>query len=141
MADKIILKGIEVKGRHGCSAEERAQLQPFIVDVEMHLRLKQASKSDDLGDTIDYAAVLSDVKKIVGGTSRNLIETVAQEISDFLLRRYMLLEGVKVTLRKTSPLVDAKFQGAAVEISRNRATESLAGIWKQGRQWKQQRQA
>ncbi len=120
MADKIILTGIEVKGRHGCSAEERAHLQLFIVDIELHLRLRQAGKSDDLGDTIDYAAVLSDVKKIVGGTSRNLIETVAQEISDFLLRRYMLLEGVKVRIQKPNPPVGEKFGGAAVEILRHR---------------------
>ncbi|MBR4904308.1 MAG: dihydroneopterin aldolase [Selenomonadaceae bacterium] len=120
MADKIILKGIEVKGRHGCSAEERSQLQRFIVDVELHLRLRQASKSDDLGDTIDYSAVLSDVKKIVGGTSRNLIETVAQEIADFLLRRYMLLEGVKIAIHKPSPPVGEKFGGASIEILRHR---------------------
>lgn len=120
MADKIILKGIEVQGRHGCSAEERSQLQPFIVDVELHLRLRQASRSDDLGDTIDYAEVLSGVKKIVGGTSRNLIETVAQEIADFLLRRYMLLEGVKITVHKPSPPVGEKFGGASVEILRHR---------------------
>ena len=120
LADKIILKGIEVKGRHGCSAEERAHLQPFIVDLELHLNLKQAGKSDDLGDTIDYAAVISDVKKIVGGTSRNLIETVAQEISDFLLRRYFLLDAVKITLHKPSPPIGEKFSGAAVEILRHR---------------------
>ncbi|MBR4152222.1 MAG: dihydroneopterin aldolase [Selenomonadaceae bacterium] len=120
MADKIILKGIEVKGRHGCSAEERVQLQRFVVDIELHLRLRQASKSDDLGDTIDYMAVLSDVKKIVGGTSRNLIETVAQEIADFLLRRYMLLEGVRVAIHKPSPPVGEKFGGASIEILRHR---------------------
>ncbi len=137
MADKIILTGVEAVGRHGCSEEERSTPQTFIVDIELYLDLSAASKSDDLGDTIDYATVISDVQKIIGGTSRNLIETVAQVIVDFLLRRYMLLEGVKVTLRKAAPPVEAKFTGAAVEITRNRATESLAGIWKQGRQWKQ----
>ena len=120
MADKIILKGVEVKGRHGCSAEERAQLQPFIVDLELHIRLRQAGKSDDLGDTIDYMAVYSQVKKIVGGTSRNLMETVAQEIADFLLRRYMLLEGIKVTINKPAPPVGEKFGGASIEIIRHR---------------------
>ena len=137
MADKITLTGLELQGRHGCSEEERRTLQTFIVDLELYLDLSAAGKSDDLGDTIDYVAVISDVKKIIGGTSRNLIETVAKEIVDFLLRRYMLLEGVKVTLRKAAPPVKEKFAGAAVEIARNRATESLAGIWKQGRQWKQ----
>ena len=120
MADKIILNGIEVEGRHGCSAEERAQLQPFVVDLELHLHLRQASRSDDLGDTVDYVAVVSDVKKIVSGTSRNLIETVAQGIADFLLRRYMLLEGVKITIHKPNPPIKDKFAGAAIEIFRHR---------------------
>lgn len=133
MADKIILTGIEIKGRHGCSEEERKHLQPFIVDAELYLDLTEAGKSDDLGDTIDYAAVIVDIKKIVGGTSRNLIETVAQEIADFLLKRYMLLDGVKIVLHKPSPPVKDKFAGAAVEIIRSRSHESLAGIWKQQR--------
>ena len=133
MADKIILNGIEVKGRHGCSEEERKNLQPFIVDVELYLDLTTAGKSDDLGDTIDYAVVINDIKKIVGGTSRNLIETVAQEIADFLLKRYFLLDGVKIVLHKPKPPVKEKFAGAAVEIMRSRSHESLAGIWKNTR--------
>lgn len=134
MADKLIMTGLKVMGRHGCSEEERSKPQPFVVDVELYLDLSEASKSDDLGDTIDYAAVIDDIKKIVGGTSRNLIETVAQEIADFLLRRYLLLDGVKVVLHKPSPPVKEKFAGAAVEIVRNRSQDSLAGIWRQGRQ-------
>ena len=138
MADKIILTGIEVQGRHGCSEEERRTPQTFIVDVELSLDLSAAGKSDDLGDTIDYAVVISDIKKIVGGTSRNLIETVAKEIVDFMIKRYMLLESVKVVLRKSAPpSIKDKFAWAGVEITGNRATESLAGIWRQGRQWKQ----
>lgn len=120
MADKIILTGLEVNGRHGCSEEERKHSQPFVVDAELYLDLSRAGKSDDLGDTIDYAAVISDIKKIIGGTSRNLIETVAQEIVDLLLRRYLLLDGVKIVLRKVAPPVKEKFAGAAVEIVRRR---------------------
>ena len=120
MADKLILTGLEVKGRHGCSEEERKYLQPFVVDVELYLDLSRAGKSDDLGDTIDYVAVISDIKKIIGGTSRNLIETVAKEIADLLLRRYLLLDGVKIILRKVAPPVKEKFAGAAVEIVRRR---------------------
>ena len=120
MSDKIILKDFEVIGRHGCSEEERKHTQPFIVDAELYLDLSRAGKSDDLGDTIDYVAVLDDIKKIVGGAPRNLIETVAQEIADFLLRRYLLLDGVKITLRKPAPPVKEKFSGASVEIIRRR---------------------
>ena len=121
MADKITLTGIELFGRHGCTEAERKHVQPFIVDAELYFDLSRAAKTDDLGDTIDYTLVLADIKKVVEGTSRNLIETVAQGIADLLLRRYMLLDGVKIVIRKTNPPVEEKFNGAAVEITRSRS--------------------
>jgi len=120
MNDKIILKDIEVLGNHGCSDFERQHKQLFIVDAELYLDLSQSSKTDDLGDTIDYVQVLDDIKKIVGGTPRNLIETVAQDICEILLRKYFLLDGLKITIRKPNPPVKEKFAGAAVEITRKR---------------------
>lgn len=120
MADKIILKGLEVFGRHGCSEFERQHEQLFIVDTELYLDLSRAGRSDDLGDTIDYVAVLGDIRKIVGGTPRNLIETVAQDICRILLRKYLLLDAVKIVLRKPAPPVEEKFSGAAVEMFRSR---------------------
>ena len=120
MTDKIILTGIEVSGRHGCSEFERQHKQLFVVDAELYLDLAQAAKTDDLGDTIDYVQVISDIKKIVGGTTRNLIETVAQDICEILLRKYFLLDGLKITIHKPNPPVKEKFSGAAVEIVRHR---------------------
>ena len=121
MADTIFLKGIEVLGRHGCSEYERQHEQLFVVDAELYLNLSRAGKSDDLGDTIDYVQVLSDIKKIVGGTPRNLIETVAQDICEILLRKYFLLDALKITIHKPKPPVKEKFGGAAVEIVRSRS--------------------
>ena len=120
MKDTIFLIGIEVMGRHGCSEYERQHEQLFIVDVELYLDLSRASKTDDLGDTIDYVQVISDIKKIVGGAPRNLIETVAQDICDLLLRKYFLLDGLKIILHKPDPPVKEKFSGAAVQIVRHR---------------------
>ena len=119
MSDTIFLKGIEALGRHGCSEQERQREQKFLVDVELYLDLTRAAKTDDLGDTIDYVQVISDIKKIVGGASRNLIETVAQDICDFLLKKYLLLDGVTLTLYKPNPPVKDKFGGAAVQIFRD----------------------
>lgn len=120
MKDTIFLKDIEINGRHGCSEEERQHEQLFIVDAELYLDLSRSGKSDDLGDTIDYVQVLNDIKKIVSGTSRNLIETVAQDICEILLRKYFLLDGLKITIHKPNPPVKEKFAGAAVQIVRKR---------------------
>ena len=120
MADKIILTGLELFGRHGCTEAERKYSQPFVVDAELEFDFSQAGKSDDLADTIDYVAVLADIRAIVEGTPRNLIETVAIEIAETLLNRHAKLDAVKIILRKTDPPVDEKFSGAAVEVTRRR---------------------
>ena len=120
MSDTIFLTGLKILGRHGCSDFERQHDQTFIVDAELYLDLSRAGKSDDLGDTIDYMQVISDIKKIVGGASRNLIETVAQDICDLLLKKYFLLDGLKITLHKPAPPVKEKFGGAAVQLTRRR---------------------
>ncbi|MCR5833810.1 MAG: dihydroneopterin aldolase [Selenomonadaceae bacterium] len=121
MLDKILLIGIEVQGRHGCSEEERRTPQPFIIDAELYLDLSRSSHTDDLADTIDYAAVINDIKHIVEGTSRNLLESVAQDICNILFTKYLLLKRVKLIVYKTeSPLKDILTGGAAVEITRSR---------------------
>lgn len=120
MTDKIILSGIEVMGRHGCTEEERQHEQLFIVDAELYLDLSRAGKSDDLNDTINYVQVIGDIKKIVGGTPRALIEAVAQEITETLLRKYFRLNGVKIVLTKVDPPIEDAFSGAAVQIVRSR---------------------
>ena len=121
MTVKILLTGLELFGKHGCSAEERKYSQPFVVDAELYFDISKAAATDDLAETIDYVAVLADIKAIVEGTSRNLIETVAQEIAAALLNKYPILDAVKIILHKPAPPVNEKFSGAAVEIFRSRA--------------------
>ena len=120
MTDKIILTDIAVMGRHGCTAAERQTEQLFVVDAELYLDLSRAGKSDDLDDTIDYTRVVDDIKKIVGGVPRNLMEAVAQEIAETLLRKYFRLNGVKIVLTKVDPPVENAFAGATVQIVRSR---------------------
>ncbi len=120
MSDKILLTGIEIFGHHGCSEEEQQRGQVFITDIELGLDLSKAGKSDEISDTVDYAAVMEEIKKIVGGKPRKLIETVAEEIAETLLQNFPLLENVKVKIRKPSAELIGIFEHAAVEIFRSR---------------------
>lgn len=118
--DKIILTGISIFGKHGCTEEEREHGQNFKVDVELILSLENAGKTDKLSETVDYSQVLFDVEKIVAGTPRKLIETVAEEIAETLLEKYPRVESLKVTLHKPDAPLPIKYIDAAVEISRRR---------------------
>lgn len=120
MNDKIILTGIEIFGHHGCGEEERRRGQIFKVDLELSLDLSEAGKSDDLQQTVDYAAILFDVEKIVGGSPRNLIETVAEELAEKILLSYQKVISVKIVLHKPDAPLPIKYFDAAVEIFRER---------------------
>ena len=118
--DFILLNGMEFMGRHGCSEEERKHLQPFIVDAELYLDLYKSGKSDNLTDTVDYVQVFNEVKKIVTGTPRNLIEAVAEEIAQSLLKQFIQIESLRITIHKPAAPIAEIFNGAAVSIFRNR---------------------
>ncbi len=118
--DKIILTGISVFGHHGCSEEEQKHGQNFKVDVELNLDLSLAGQTDNLSATVDYAQVLEDVEKIVGGTPRKLIETVAEEIANTLLTKYLSVKSLKVVLHKPDAPLSINYVDAAVEIFRSR---------------------
>ena len=119
MADKIILSGLEIYGRHGCTQQEKVHGQIFIVDAEIEIDLHRAAKSDNLADSADYVEIFGVIKKIVGGRSRNLIETVAEEICAEILEKFSNIDAVKITLSKPNPPIGEKFT-AAVEIYRRR---------------------
>lgn len=118
--DKIILTGISVFGRHGCMPEEREHGQIFKVDVELNLDLSKSGKSDDVSQTVDYAQVLFIVENIVAGTPRTLIETVAEEIAATLLRKFALIENLRVVVHKPDAPLPIKYADVAVDIFRSR---------------------
>lgn len=120
MNDKFILTGIEIFGYHGDLPEERKLGQKFLVDLELNLDLSIAGKSDELADTVDYPQILKTVEKIVGGEPKKLIEAVAEEIAEDILKNFPKVESVKVTLHKPNAPLKIKYLDAAVSIQRQR---------------------
>ena len=118
-ADRIILKGIEFYGHHGVLLQERELGQRFIVDVEIFLDLTEAGRSDELSRTINYARVFQLVEDIVSGSSRQLLEAVAEDIAAAILE---LFAGVEVMVRVKKPAapLPGHLEYVAVEIRRRK---------------------
>ena len=57
------MPGLRVLGVHGVLPEEQVRAQPFEVDLELHVDLAAAGKSDDLADTVSYADVIDAVRR------------------------------------------------------------------------------
>ncbi len=117
--DRVFVRGILVDGHHGSEAAERAEAQPFAVDVELALDLGPAGRSDDLERTADYAAIDREVRRVVATTSFRLLEALAEAIAGALLAGFPADE-VAVRIAKPAVRLDGPFGSAGVEIRRAR---------------------
>ena len=117
MTDRIVLSRMVFRGRHGVLPAERAEAQPFEVDVELHLDLRPAGIGDDLTGTVDYRDVFELCRRIVEGPSFQLIETIAETIASELLARFAV-EEVVVRVRKPEVALPGELAYAGVEIRR-----------------------
>ncbi|XVQ12736.1 dihydroneopterin aldolase [Spirillospora sp. CA-255316] len=85
MADTIIVEGLLAHGRHGWRRHQETYPQPFHINAQLFLDLTKVAESDDLADTIDYAAVCEEIKKLVENESYAMIERLADQVARKLL--------------------------------------------------------
>jgi 7,8-dihydroneopterin aldolase/epimerase/oxygenase len=118
--DRVALRGLRGFGRHGVLPSERANGQPFLVDVDLGLDTRRAAKSDDLTDTVDYAGLADRVVALVEGEPVNLIETLAERIAAMCLDNEGV-EQVQITVHKPEAPVTVAFEDVSVTIMRSRS--------------------
>ena len=119
MADRIELRGLTVRGRHGVFEHERANGQDFVVDITVWIDLADAAASDDLADTYDYAALAQLAADVVAGPPRNLIEAVGGEIADQVMDDERV-HAVEVVVHKPQAPIPQQFADVAVVVRRSR---------------------
>lgn len=84
----IKITDLEVRYRVGVPDAERAQTQRLLLTVEMESDFSAAAASDDIGDTIDYYLVAQKLLKLGEDRSWKLIEKLAADIADLVLREF-----------------------------------------------------
>jgi dihydroneopterin aldolase len=118
--DRVLMRGLLFYGYHGVVPEENRLGQRFIVDIDLSMPLGDAGRTDDLTKTVDYVAVLGDVRRIVEGPPLKLIETVAERIAAKVLHDYAV-DAVRVRVRKPDVPIPAALEYVGVEIHRRRS--------------------
>lgn len=121
MRDTIELRGLRVLGICGALPEEQLRKQPLEVDLDIVADLSQASRSDDLHDTIDYGAVAAEVERVVEADRFVLLERVAAQVCEAVLRDDRV-EEVTVWVRKLRPPVPQHLDTSGVRVTRTRGT-------------------
>ncbi len=98
-SDEIEIRRLKVSTHIGVPDQERADAQAVWISVIMRPAQALANLADDISNTIDYHQVAHDIAAIAKSKSRRLIETLAGEIADALLRAYPIA-SLEITVEK-----------------------------------------
>ncbi len=115
--DKLELCGLEVVCVIGDLPEERGREQRLLIDVALACDLTAVGESDDLRDTVDYAALAEAIRRKVRAARCRMIERAAELAAQVSLENPRVSE-VGVRVEKVGALPGLR--SAAVEISRIR---------------------
>src|SRR4051812_22336572 len=97
--DEIHIEQLAVDARIGVTDTERAEPQRLVFSITLVPRNDFRLLQDDLQRAVDYAVVADEVKTFVRARVVQLIETMADEVANHLLKRFALRE-VRIELRK-----------------------------------------
>lgn len=111
---------MEFEGHTGCLDFEKADGQKFIVTLDLFVDRIEGCYSDELADTVNYADIYETAKKTVTEDKGNLIEALAQKISDAVLEADKRIGKVNVTVSKPQAPIKGIFETMEVTISRCR---------------------
>ena len=87
----------------------------FLITLRIGYPWQQAMKTDDVADTLDYAAVCRLVRSEMAVPSQ-LLEHVVGRIADALLQTFPLITSIDLWLTKVTPPMGADCDGAGVEL-------------------------
>ena len=111
----IRLEKLRIRALHGVLPQERTVGGDFVVTLRIGYPWQEAMKTDNVADTLDYAAVYRLVEREMVSPSQTL-EHVAGRIVNTLLRDFPLITSIDLWLTKVCPPMGADCEGAGVEL-------------------------
>ena len=111
----IALRRVRFHAFHGVMPQERQVGADFLLDVRVGYPLTQAMQSDEVGDTLNYAALYDLVAREMQQPSK-LLEHVAGRIAEAISLAFPQVTSIDLELTKLTPPMGADCEGASVEI-------------------------
>jgi dihydroneopterin aldolase len=113
----IEITGLSLYTHHGVSAAEREVGQRLVIDMRLDVGETDATVTDSIQDTVDYAEVCQLVALIAQQRSHKTLERLCSTIADRLLSDYEL-ESVWVKASKPEPPIALSVDEVSVEVWR-----------------------
>ena len=114
---RLQVRRCEVDTWIGVYPHEQARRTTLLFDLDLDVDASVAAASDRIGDTVDYAEVVADLRRCLHDQRHFLVEALAEFVAARLLDRYGALR-VRVAITKQSVL--ERVASVGVEIERTR---------------------
>ena len=116
MADKIFIRGLEVRCIIGTLPRERTKRQKIVIDLEFAASIKKAARRDDLRDALNYKKIADRATAFTAKSRFYLIETLAERLAQALLLEFKLKD---IFLRVSKPSAIRNARNVGLEIRRH----------------------
>jgi dihydroneopterin aldolase len=113
----VEITGLSLYTHHGVTEAEREVGQRLVLDLRLDIGETDATITDSIDDTVDYAEVCQLVALIAQQRSHKTLERLCSTIADRLLADYEL-EGVWVKAAKPEPPIALAVDEVSVEVWR-----------------------
>lgn len=112
--DIIFIDDLRLSTLIGIYPREKAIPQTVEISLQIGVSTANAGTSDDIGDTIDYAAVVDRLRTELAVRHFNLLEKLAEYVADLLLKDFGA-NWVRVSIAKLGMMRGVRRVGVVIE--------------------------
>lgn len=116
--DELSLNGLRYEAPHGWHEQERDPANPTLFEVDLVLTGEFRTAGENLSRVPDYETLEAEVRQVMNGQSRKLIETLCREIGERLLPHLERLPVgmLTVRVRKMPPPLQTPCDSAQIQM-------------------------
>ncbi|MDD3039671.1 dihydroneopterin aldolase [Bacteroides sp.] len=111
----IFLENVRCYAYHGVAAQENLIGNEYIINLKLKVDISQASTTDEVLDTVNYAEVYEVIKNEMSIPSK-LLEHVCGRIASKLFVVFPCIEELEISLSKRNPPMGADIDVAGVTL-------------------------
>ena len=112
----VFLKNVRFRAFHGVLPQERLVGGDFLLNLRVGYPIEKAMESDEVEDTLNYAALFDQVRQEMNKPSQ-LLEHVAGRIVKTIMEAFPAVTSVDLELTKLNPPMGADSDGAGIFLN------------------------
>lgn len=112
--DIIFIHELKVKTLIGIYPWEQIVAQTIQLDIEIALPSKEACKTDNFKDVLDYASIVKRINESLSQNKFSILEALAEHIAQIILTEFKS-PWVKVSVAKLNMIRNVKKIGVCIE--------------------------